>query len=56
MREASMPPHEDPSKLLRLLADLVRQIAGLHDAEVGDVLRNTSYELDDGADEIDRIR
>jgi hypothetical protein len=50
-----MLTEEDPSKLLRLLADLFRQIAGRHDAEIGDVLRATSYELEDSADEIDRL-
>lgn len=50
-----MLPHDDPSKLLRLLADLFRQIAVKHDQDVGDVLRSTSYELEDRADEIDKL-
>lgn len=50
-----MLTEDDPSKLLRLLADLFRQMAGRHGTEVGDVLRDTSYQLDDTADQIDRL-
>ena len=50
-----MLPQDDPSKLLRLLADLFRQVAGRQNEEVGDVLRAASYELEDSADEIDRL-
>jgi hypothetical protein len=50
-----MVNEQDPSKLLRMLADLVRQLAGHQDAEIGDVLRATSYDLEDSADEIERL-
>ncbi len=50
-----MLTEEDPSKLLRLLANLLRQVAGRHNEEVGDVLRAASYELEDSADEIEKL-